>query len=404
MAMTINTNVASMTAQRNLTASQSTLATSMQRLSSGLRVNSSKDDAAGLAIAERMNATTRGLNVAARNANDGISLAQTAEGALGKVGDMLQRMRELAVQASNATNSADDRKALQAEVGQLRDEIDRVAKQTSFNGTKLLDGKFAAATFQVGAGAGENITVAALTDSSSKGLSKVIYGSDTVVTGTSGQITTLTAITDGSLAIQVAGTTYSLGNLAVARTGEERMGQVVEAINRLSVDTGVAAYLKPSATAASAGQYEIEFRSSKLDSSGSAVGVSGVGFTVANSGILASDLAITNGSSTSAAGLDQLTVETVEGAWLAIKQIDDSLNQVNSARATLGAVQSRFENAVANIAIQAENTSAARGRIVDADFAAETANLSKSQILQQAGTAMVAQANQLPQQVLSLLR
>jgi flagellin len=317
-------------------------------------------------------------------------------------------MRELAVQSSNATNSADDRKALQAEVGQLRDEIDRVAKQTSFNGTKLLDGKFSAATFQVGAGAGENITVAALTDSSATGLSKVVYGKDTIVTGTAGQITTLTAITDGSLSIQVGTSTsstyYTLGNLGVARTGEERLGQIVEAVNRLSADSGVSAYLKPSATAASAGQYEIAFRSSKLDSSGSAVGVTGVGFTVANSGFTAADLAITNSSATSQAGIDKLTVETVEDSWLALKQIDDSLNQVNSARATLGAVQSRFENAVANIATQSENTAAARGRIVDADFAAETANLSKSQILQQAGTAMVAQANSAPQQVLSLLR
>jgi flagellin len=160
--MSVNTNVVSLNAQRNLGTSQSALATSMQRLSSGLRVNSAKDDAAGLAIAERMNAQVRGLNVAARNANDGISLAQTAEGALGKVGDMLQRMRELAVQSANATNSSDDRKALQAEVSQLRDEIDRVAKGASFNGKKLLDGSFTAATFQVGAGAGENITVGAL--------------------------------------------------------------------------------------------------------------------------------------------------------------------------------------------------------------------------------------------------
>src|SRR5262245_36480308 len=175
MPQTINTNVASLTAQRNLNASQSSLSTSMQRLSSGLRVNSAKDDAAGLAIAERMSAQTRGLSVAARNANDGISLAQTAEGALGKVGDMLQRMRELAVQASNA-NSKDDRKALQAEVSQLRDEIDRVAKNTTFNGQKVLDGSFAAASFQVGANSGETITVAALTNASASGLSKVVYG------------------------------------------------------------------------------------------------------------------------------------------------------------------------------------------------------------------------------------
>ncbi len=399
MAMTINTNVASLTAQRNLNMSQGTLATAMQRLSSGLRVNSAKDDAAGLAIAERMNAQTRGLNVAARNANDGISLAQTAEGALGKVGDMLQRMRELAVQSANATNSDADRKALQAEVGQLRDEIDRVAKTTSFNGAKLLDGSFAAANFQVGSNSGESITVAALTDSSAEGLSKVVYGSASEVDLSADGITDLAEITDGSLVITVDGDAYTLGDLAVARTGEERLGQVVEAVNRRTADTGVAAFLKKEDD----GEYTIEFRSSKLDADGSAVAVSFAGFAATTTGMAGSQT-IANDDSVSSAGIDELSIETVEDAWLAMKQIDDALNQVNEARATLGAVQSRFENAVSNIAIQAENTAAARGRIVDADFAQETANLSKSQILQQAGTAMVAQANQLPQQVLSLLR
>ncbi len=404
MSLTINTNVSSLTAQRNLNGSQDSLSIAMQRLSSGLRVNSAKDDAAGLAIAERMNAQTRGLNVAARNANDGISLAQTAEGALGKVGDMLQRMRELAVQSSNATNSADDRKALQAEVIQLRDEIDRVAKNTSFNGQKLLDGKFSAATFQVGANSGQTITVAALTNSSADGLSKVIYGSDLITTGTAGQVSTLTAITNASLAITVAGVTYSMADIAVAKTGEERMGQIVEAINRRTSDTGVTAFMKASTVVASAGMYDIEFRSGNVDATGSAVAVTAAGFTLANSGFTAADLVVANSAATSKAGIATLSVETSQDAWLAIKNIDDSLNQVNSARATLGAVQSRFENAVSNIAIQSENTAAARGRIVDADFAMETANLSKAQILQQAGTAMVAQANQLPQQVLSLLR
>ena len=402
MSLTINTNPASLTAQRNLNGSQGSLATSMQRLSSGLRVNSAKDDAAGLAIAERMNAQTRGLNVAGRNANDGVSLAQTAEGALGKVGDMLQRMRELAVQSSNATNSTDDRKALQAEVNQLRDEIDRVAKNTSFNGQKLLNGSFSAATFQVGANAGETITVAALTNSSADGLGKVIYGKDLVTTGTAGSVTDLTKITAGDLAITVAGTTYSMAEIGVARTGEERMGQIVEAINRRTSDTGVSAFMK--ASTATAGAYDIEFRSSKLDATGSTVAVAAAGFTALNSGFAAADLVIANDAATSKAGISTLSVETVEDSWLAIKSIDDSLNQVNSARATLGAVQGRFENAAANIAIQSENIASARGRIVDADFAMETANLSKAQILQQAGTAMVAQANQLPQQVLSLLR
>ena len=400
MPQSINTNINSLTAQRNLNASQSSLATSMQRLSSGLRVNSAKDDAAGLAIAERMNTQVRGLNVAARNANDGISLAQVAEGALGKVGDMLQRMRELAVQASNATNSEDDRRALQSEVAQLRDEINRIAKTTAFNGAKLLDGSFTASTFQIGANSGETITVAALTNSSADGLSNVIYGSDSITTGTAGQVTTLTAITDGSLSITVAGTAHTLGDIAEARSGEERIGQIVEAINRRTADTGVSAFLKANAN----GTYALEVRSSELDALGSAVAVTATGFTVANSGFAAGDLVIANSSATSAAGIDELTVETVEDAWLAIHHIDDALDQINGARATLGAVQSRFENAVANIQIQMENTAAARGRIMDADFAAETANLSRAQILQQAGTAMVAQANTLPQQVLQLLQ
>ncbi|HEX6363420.1 MAG TPA: flagellin [Albitalea sp.] len=400
MAMTINTNVASLTAQRNLNSSQNTLSTSMQRLSSGLRVNSAKDDAAGLSIAERMSAQTRGLAVAARNANDGISLAQTAEGALGKVGDMLQRMRELAVQSSNATNSADDRKALQAEVMQLRDEIDRVAKNTTFNGQKLLDGSFSAATFQVGANSGETITVAALTNSAASGLSKVVYGEYSEADISALGITDLAEITDGSLQIEVDGAVYTLGDLAAARTAEERLGQVVEGLNRLSADTGVTAFLKKEDD----GEYTVEIRSSRLDADGSAVAVELTGFAATTTGLAANATAIANDDSTSAAGIDTLSVKTVEDAWLAIKQIDDSLKQVSEARATLGAVQSRFENAVSNIAIQSENTAAARGRIVDADFASETANLSKAQILQQAGTAMVAQANQLPQQVLSLLR
>ncbi|AKJ30996.1 flagellin [Caldimonas brevitalea] len=397
--MTINTNVASLTAQRNLNASQGTLGTAMQRLSSGLRVNSAKDDAAGLAIAERMNAQTRGLNVAARNANDGISLAQTAEGALGKVSDMLQRMRELAVQSANATNSDDDRKALQAEVGQLRDEIDRVAKNTTFNGKKLLDGSFSAANFQVGSNSGENITIAAVTNSSAEGLSKVVYGSASETDIDAADITDLAEITDGSLSITVDGTAYTLADLKVARTGEERLGQVVEALNRRTADTGVTAFLKEEDD----GEYSIELRSSKLDADGSAVAVSLTGFATATTGITTA-ATIANDDSTSSAGIDELSIETVEDAWLAMKQIDDSLKQINDARASLGAVQSRFENAVSNIQIQTENTSAARGRIVDADFAQETANMSKAQILQQAGTAMVAQANQLPQQVLSLLR
>ncbi|WP_353093026.1 flagellin [Methylibium sp.] len=404
MAMSVNTNIVSLNAQRNLGTSQSSLATSMQRLSSGLRVNSAKDDAAGLAIAERMNASVRGLNVAARNANDGISLAQTAEGALGKVGDMLQRMRELAVQSGNATNSADDRKALQAEVTQLRDEIDRVAKNTSFNGRKLLDGSFTAAAFQVGAGAGDNITVGSLTNASASNLSKITYAeiSSADLAKDDADITTLDAIDDGDLQITIDDgganeLVVEVGAIAEASSGLERLGQVAEAINRKTSDTGVSAYL----VANDDGTYKLDIKASRLDADGAALAVEFTGFATTTTGLDEGDVPA---EGTDAVGIEALSIETESDVWVSIKKIDSALDQVNSARGTLGAIQSRFENAVSNIQIQAENTAASRGRIMDADFASETANLSRSQILQQAGTAMVAQANQLPQQVLSLLR
>jgi flagellin len=429
MAATINTNLASINAQRNLTLSGQSLNTTMQRLSSGLRVNSAKDDAAGLAIAERMNTQVKGLAVASRNANDGVSLAQTAEGALGKVGDMLQRMRELAVQAGNATNSASDRKALQAEVSQLSAEIDRVAKQTNFNGTKILDGSFAGAVFQVGANSGDNITLGALVDTRSSQLSSVSYAqSEQPSVGTATPITAgqplanFSVASVGELGIQVTSggtvTTVSLGSLPAADSPQQRLGQVVEAINKKSADTGVTAYLtKIDGTE----NYKVELMSEKLDGSGEPVqvqfgsiaggtfGSPGADFTAAMTGLDSTVINIAGGaggatSVLEARGIEDVDVSTQSGAWVALKKIDSAVDQVNSARATLGAVQARFENTVNNIDIQVENLSAARGRIIDADFAQETANLSRTQILQQAGTAMVAQANQIPQNVLKLLQ
>ena len=405
MASTINTNINSLTAQRNLGASQNSLATSMQRLSSGLRVNSAKDDAAGLAISERMNTQVKGLTVGARNANDGISLAQTAEGSLGKVGDMLQRMRELAVQSGNSTNSKADRTALQSEVKQLADEIDRVAKQTSFNGQKILDGSFSGAVFQVGANSGDNITVGALTDSSAKGLADVAYAYDKTSNIAASSVTDLSAITSTSaLQIHDGTTSWDLGAIKEASSGTERMGQMIEAINRKSADTGVTAFLSKQDD----GNYTIDIMSSRVDTNGDAQAMTlGAGFTAINSGratgALVSEVDAAT-TTTDALGIDTLTVETQASAWVALKKIDSAIDQVNSARADLGALQSRFENSVSNIDIQVENLSASRGRIVDADFAKETANLSRTQILQQAGTAMVAQANQLPQGVLALLQ
>lgn len=402
MASTINTNVMSLTAQRNLSSSQSSLAVSMQRLSSGLRVNSAKDDAAGLAIAERMNTQMRGLTVASRNANDGISLGQTAEGALGKVGDMLQRMRELAVQASNATNSTDDRKALQAEVKQLTSEIDRMAKQTSFNGQKILDGSFVGAVFQVGANSGDTVTVGAMTDATAKGLSTVNYAATNIPNISAGSIVNFdTAIAAGTLSITVgtgSNSVIDLGAIPAANSGVERLGQIVAAINAKTADNGVTAFLTKNAD----GTFQIDMMSGHLDPTGAAEIPTLTGFTVSDTGFTPPTFSPATGSDKT--GIETLTVETQKEAWVALKKIDDALDSINSVRAQLGAVQSRFETTVSNIDIQVENLAASRGRIVDADFAKETANLSRTQILQQAGTAMVAQANQSPQLVLKLLQ
>ena len=542
MAATINTNIASINAQRNLSLSGQSLNTTMQRLSSGLRVNSAKDDAAGLAIAERMNTQVKGLTVAARNANDGISLAQTAEGALGKVGDMLQRMRELAVQASNATNSASDRKALQAEVKQLSAEIDRVAKQTNFNGQKILDGSFAGAVFQVGANSGDNVTLGALADTRASMVSNINYAINTLSFNTSDSPTPAIADFDkaidaGKLKITVDGLpSIDLEGIDPANSSLERIGQVITAINNKTADTGVTAYMT---LQEGTQNYSITLVSSKLDENNVPLNISFEGFEATTTGLTAAaqnlptlvandpwtdsdettkfnaDLAKfetnphfktifanaaaapgteyaaykASGSATDAAalqtaltasttnfnlavtahsawdgtaanagtylnalataagttaattpgtdsdeavlaeiatlagglgisgldittqhqkldqrGVDDIDVTTQEGAWIALKKIDSAVDQINGARATLGAMQTRFENAVNNIDIQVENLSAARGRIMDADFAVETANLSRTQILQQAGTAMVAQANQIPQNVLQLLQ
>lgn len=409
MGMSINTNVVSINAQRNLGLSGGSLATSMQRLSSGLRVNSAKDDAAGLAIAERMNTQVKGLAVASRNANDGISLAQTAEGALGKVGDMLQRMRELAVQSGNATNSKTDREALQAELKQLRDEVDRVAKTTSFNGAKLLDGSFTGAVFQVGANSGDNITVGALANTKTAELGSSVYGSEqgdatditTTMFGTGATGMTSVDVTIGIKGAGAGATVQTVTIKADANmTSDEALGKVIQAINSKTADTGITAFLSEDkskveyrATAEKVGEVATAAITYSRDTD-----VTGLGTN------LVAAASIEDIAAGAEKGIDAIDISTQAGSWEAIQRIDSALNKVNSARGELGAIQTRFEKTVENIDIQNENLTAARGRVMDADFAKETANLSRTQILQQAGTAMVAQANQLPQQVLSLLR
>lgn len=380
----INTNVMSLNAQRNLNSTQSSLATSIQRLSSGLRINSAKDDAAGLAISERFTSQIRGLDQAQRNANDGVSLAQTAEGALGTVTDSLQRIRELAVQSSNATNSNTDRAALQTEVSQLLSEIDRVANQTQFNGVNLLDGSFTGAVFQVGANAGETITVSSILDGNTAALGSVSQATGAALSVAASSLTGFgTGIAAGGVTINGV----DIGAISGASSAAERAGQLVNAINNVSAQTGVGASYD-SAT----GQMTL--------TSAAAVTVAGTTDDATVAGWANGSV----GTVSTTTGIDTLSVASYAGAQLAIDQVDSALQTINSARATLGAVQNRFESVVSNLATTSENLSAARSRILDADFAKETANLTRSQILQQAGTAMLAQANSAPQSVLSLLQ
>jgi len=383
MAATINTNVQSLNAQRNLSTSQNSLSTSMQRLSSGLRINSAKDDAAGLAISERMSTQVRGLNQASRNANDGISLAQTAEGALSAIGNNLQRIRELAVQSRNATNSSDDRAALQKEVSQLKGEIGRVANQTAFNGTKLLDGSFTSQAFQVGANQGQTINIAAIANANIDQLGTWTTPSSAAMTGAAASA--FTAVTAGDIKING----INIGAVAAGGAAPAQGANVAAAINAMSVETGV------TATADSVGLVTLTSANAfTLALSGTA--------TTATTGLTAGPATVTPG--TAQTGFLNLDISTTAGADNAILAMDAALNTVNSARADLGAIQNRFSAVVENLSMSAENLSAAKSRIMDADFAAETANLSRAQILQQAGTAMVAQANQLPQNVLKLLQ
>lgn len=405
MAQVINTNVMSLNAQRNLNATQNALATAVQRLSSGLRINSAKDDAAGLAISERFTTQIRGLNQAVRNANDGISLAQTAEGAMASVTNNLQRIRELSVQSSNATNSLTDRQALQAEVAQLVSEVNRVANQTEFNGAKLLDGSFAGQSFQVGANAGQLITVQSTADARTSVLGNTLFATGTftatvTTTGTAPNVSyeaiTLGHATNGFSinginfpAIVIPAEATGSGDVADAQLrGAIAAGQALTtAVNARSAETGVVAEVD-SATG------QVTFTSVIPGEVGDDLGDS---FT---------DLTITSAALTQADAMfvEDVDISTFLGAQMAISIMDSALRTINSARAELGAIQNRFISTIDNLSITAENLTASRSRIMDADFAAETSALSRAQILQQAGTAMVAQANQVPQGVLQLLQ
>ena len=503
MGLSINTNVASLNAQRNLGATQNNLARSMQRLSSGLRINSAKDDAAGLAISDRMTSQIRGLNQATRNANDGISLAQTAEGAMQESTNILQRMRELSVQSSNASNSSADRGALQAEVNQLQEEMDRIAGTTTFNGLKILDGTFTNSKFQVGANANETIDVTigsmktsdlgrfavdgttdvgndntgagAATLAATAGGANGVAGQNLTVAGENGsKVVAITAgwtaetiaskindvsgdtgveakaISKADFALGAAGSiSFKLGSgsgsptqtISADVTSNTDLTAVVKAINDVAGKTGITAEKTSTGltlTQADGKDIRLEdFTTSNTTTTTATIkGLTGAtqtlttddGTTHTDSSVVAGTLEFTSKSSFSVSSsvnddagsvidgdggditaakadtVNAIDISTVDGAQKAIDVIDKALGTIDSERGDLGAVQNRFESTIANLKNISENVSAARSRILDADIAQETSNMTKQNILQQAGVSILAQANQAPQMALSLLR
>jgi len=472
----------SLNSQRNLNKSQGSLQTSLQRLSSGLRINSARDDAAGLAISQRFTAQIRGLSTAARNANDGISLAQVAEGALEEASNILQRVRELAVQSLNATNSPSDRKALNLEVNQLTAELDRIAKSTEFNGQKILDGTFGTALFQVGANANQSIVATTanfkvqqygnyqiagyasgvatghrlaaattLTISGSEGAATVtttagesaldiaaavnLVNESTGATASALTTSDLTFASSGAYQMTISSDNASpvtVGFSLTAASGIEALSTAASAFNDATAQTGVVATVKADGTGITLNHYSgenITLRDTTFQNNGNvtitdanSATVVLTADTVADIGVIAgqvtfdSDKSFTIQSSNATMVLSTVNtastlqkvadfdISNVPGANTALTVADAAIAQINSQRAKFGALQNRFGSTISNLETAVENLSAARSRIMDADFAAETAELTRNQILQQAGTAMLAQANSIPQNVLSLLQ
>jgi len=502
MTSNINTNVASLNAQRNLNVSQGSLSTTLQRLSSGLRINSAKDDAAGLAISERFTSQIKGLNQAARNANDGISLAQTAEGGLSTAGDLLQRVRELAVQSANGSNSTSDRASLQGETLQLTQELNRVANTTQFNGQNVLDGTLTSSQFQVGANAnqtisvsvasakstdignnlvlstgaagsssqasaagtatnnvtaqnltisgnGTNQTLAVAAAESTKAIAAGVNGlsSLTGVTATATSEATISGVTAGNVQFTLQGANANAVTISASVSSATDLAAIAQAVNAQSGTTNI------TATADKAGNLKLSDNAGndiKIQNTTTGSGLDGATIRGADltdpvtgadtgpgtnstfgAGTVAAPSAITVGgnlSFSSASGFSVATdsgttelisgpsvgsrlssvaaidISTTAGATAAISTIDAALTSINNNRASLGAIQNRFASTISNLQSTSENLSAARSRIQDTDFASETANLTRGQILQQAGTAILAQANSLPNGVLALLR
>ncbi len=383
MALTVNTNIASLNTQRNLNSSSRALDTSLQRLSTGSRINSAKDDAAGLQISNRLSSQINGLGVAVKNSNDGISMAQTAEGALQQSTSILQRMRDLSLQSANGSNSDDERKALNAEVTELKKELNRISNTTTFGGKKLLDGNFGTTTFQVGSAANETISVKIDEMSTDSLTGKYYEGDVSAATGTA------TASGTASMSMTVDGNSVTIETtIASGATAVEAARALGAAIN--DANLGVGAFVDDTGA--------MKIISQDKDGANELTALS---FASLPAGITAGTY--TAATAVTEDKIDDIDVTTVQNSQEAVLVIDQAIKMIDSQRADLGAVQNRFENTIGNLQNISENVSAARGRIQDTDFAAETANLTKNQILQQAGTSILAQANQLPQAVLSLL-
>jgi flagellin len=396
MALTVNTNVSSLNAQRNLTKSGQGLATSMERLASGMRINSAKDDAAGLQISSRLTSQINGLSVAQRNANDGISMAQTAEGAMQASTDILQRMRELALQSANGSNSTEDRESLQKEVAALTTELTRIAETTSFGGQQLLDGSFGSKGFQVGANAAETITmslgdisadaIGGTTRSPAVGSFLAADVDALIAEGTTGD--------KGSVTFTHTDTSGANTEIVVDLSNVTDLESFSSALNASLNGLGVTASVNGIASVDLAGtvlQGET-LTSAAVDGDGTAYTITGTATTV--------DVTPANQVTTVAEDID---ISTAVGSSNALAIIDNALGEINESRASLGAVQNRFGHTISNLANISENVSASRSRIQDTDFATETAHMTKNQILQQAGTSILSQANQIPQAAISLL-
>lgn len=383
MAILINTNILSLTAQRNVASNEANLGTAIERLSTGLRINSAKDDAAGLAISERFTSQIRGQTIAERNANDAISFSQVAEGALGVISNALQRIRELAVQSLNDSNTAENRASINEEVQQLVEEVARVADGTTFNGRSILDGSIGTLNFQVGAERGQTLGISGVnaTASELKNVFKVAEGAVDLVDAFPTGLADLT-LTGGAPGSEVV--TFDLSDASDA-------DDVVQIINDKMSDTGIQASLNTD------GELEL------ADASGNSFTIGGTAATI-------TALGLDDGAGTQVTQTDDersvagISVTTRDGANSALAVLDTAIDQVTSMRANLGAIQNRLENVIEVLSTSRENLSEARSRIRDADYAAETANLTRAQILQQAGLSSLAQANAAPQSVLSLLQ